>query len=98
MDRCAAHSPVLHLNLSRMDADPQLGRVSVQAPMRRQPALDRDRAIDRIGGGVEDDEEAIAGVVDLATAMLGEAAAQLGVEPRTEVVPRSVTDRLDERR
>src|SRR5580692_11286979 len=97
MHRRPAHSSVLDLHLSRVDANSDLGRVAMQAAMRRQPALNRDSTVDRIARDVKHDEKAVAGMVYLAPVMLCEGAPQLAIEPRAEVVPRSVPDRLDQR-
>src|ERR1700704_1332343 len=97
MHRRPAQSPVLHLHLSRVDANSHLRRVTMEAAMCRQSALNCDRTLDRVARGVEDDEEAIAGMVYLASVMRRERGPQLAIEPRAEVVPGGIPNRLDQR-
>src|SRR5205823_3575350 len=96
MDGRAPQLRVGALHLSDVDPDLHLGRVSMQPAMGRQAALDADTAVDGIAGRVEDDEKAIAGVVDLAPMVLVEAAPHLCVQPRAEVGPCRVPYRLDQ--
>src|SRR5581483_4438628 len=95
MDGRAPDAGLALVHLALMNADAHLRRVTMQPALRLQPALDVDRAIDRIAGRVEDDEEPVTRVVDLAAVMLFEDPAHLAVHPRAEVVPGVVPDRLD---
>jgi hypothetical protein len=62
MHRCASDSRVRVVDFREVNADPHLRCISVQPAVVRKPALNDARALDRIGGPVERDEEAVAGV------------------------------------
>ena len=81
-----------------MDTDSQLRRVAMQAPVRQEPALHVDGAVDSIARRAEQHEKPIACVVHLMAVMRLKAAAQLAVQPDAQVVPRGIADRLHQRR
>ena len=50
--------------VGRVEPDPDLRSETMLAAVADEPALDVDRAVDRVGRAFEGHEEAIAGVVD----------------------------------
>ena len=82
--------------LGRVQTDPHRGREPVLAAVARQPPLDVDRALDRLGSLVERHEEAVAGAVDFLAAMACEGRPKLSVVPRQELRPGLVADEPDE--
>ena len=77
-----------------MDSNPHLRRIAVHAAMVGESTLNGDRAVDGIRGRLEDDEEPVPCMVDLLSAVLLEASPQLSVEPRAQVMPGGIADRL----
>ncbi|HEV2058064.1 MAG TPA: hypothetical protein VGR11_01825 [Solirubrobacteraceae bacterium] len=78
-----------------MKADAQSWGEAVHAAVRRERALDLDRARECIAAALERDEEAVPGVVDLLAAVAGEEVAQRLIMPPQQVRPRVIADRFD---
>src|SRR4030088_132583 len=86
------------MDLADMDSDSDLWCVTVQTAVCQQAALDVHPTVDGIARRIKGDEEAIAGVVDLAAAVFEEAASQFPAHPGAEFTPSRIADRLHQAR
>jgi hypothetical protein len=81
VDAPALVVPAVAARLGRVKADPDRRREPVLASVAGQSPLDIDRALDGVSRDREGDEEAIAGRVDLLSAVARKCRAQLAVVP-----------------
>ena len=81
-----------------MDADAHRGREALCLPLIGEPALDRDRGVDRAIRVVEGQEEAVACGLDLLAPVLGDDRPKRLVVPAEEPLPALVAEKLGESR
>ena len=80
--------------LSGMDADPHRRREALPRAVSREATLERDHRLDRPRRIAEGEEEAVTGVLDHLTAVLGDDGSHRLVVPPQDGVPGRVAERL----
>jgi hypothetical protein len=98
VDRRTCEAQPVASGVTRVKADADRRREARRPAMLNEHPLDLNRTGDGIGGAIEGDQKAIAGMIDLTTVVTVEQPPKGRVMPAPEITPSRVADETHERR